>query len=140
MRKQTGKTGRYGEKGQFGLQEAQNRIHAETAVLVSRLQGILHESEQCIAESLPRVLHIEVHEPVMYVVELCICVHFRARPSLSPRRQTPVAQLRVSSAPAVRQQLLAYFLPVEGPRKRSPHEPRAEGVRAYCRALRTPLG
>src|SRR5438094_250848 len=68
----------------------------------------------------------------MYVVELCICVHFRARPSLSPRRQTPVAQLRVSSAPAVRQQLLAYFLPAEGPLNRTP-----DWVRARVLAIST---
>ena len=81
-------------------QKQQNRIYSETAVLVSRLQRVLHKSQQCIAKSLLRVLHMAVNQAVMHLAELCIRFHLRARRSLLPHRQTPTARLPVISNPA----------------------------------------
>src|ERR1700728_725948 len=62
-------------------------------MLVSRLQGIRQPCQECIAKTFPRILPLEICEPVMHLAELCIRLHFRARPSLLPHRETQVAPL-----------------------------------------------
>src|ERR1700722_135236 len=118
----------------------QNRIRSETAVLISRLQGVLHKSQQTIAKSLLRILHIAVNHAIMHLTELCIRFHLRARPSLLPHRQTPTARLPVISNPAEWRPLLVWSLPGEDRRPQLRRERQAGRGPSCCLALRAWLG
>src|SRR5208283_3479946 len=80
--------------------------------------------------------NVEVNEPIMHLVELCIHFHLRERRSLLPHREIPTAQLPVISDPVEWKPLLGYSLRGEDRRPRLRHQRQEGRVPAHRLAVR----